>query len=145
MRSNRQRLTQRQAERIQRLLPAGKPRWVRIYDNEGESLDRYTVVFTGRRAGGRHCLAMSEHPTWPQGGVCIHDSLPRSVDAYDAARRQYIWPPAVGRRHPWLGRRIRFEDLPAACQRVVLEDYCDLWDIPLPAAAGTSEDSGEGG
>ena len=33
--------------RLNNILPNGKPKYVRCYDNNGETADRYTVVFTG--------------------------------------------------------------------------------------------------
>jgi hypothetical protein len=127
-------MTHSRLKRIHALLPAGFPRYVRIYDNggldvAGGSADRYTVVFTGnytRQTGGGHwVLGMSGAPFWPQ-GICLHASYREVIDA----RRG--WPVAVGRACH-LGRRIGFQDLPTDCQRAVLQDYCYLWDLPLPA------------
>lgn len=72
-----------------------------IYDNGGETFDRYTVYYgTLERDGRRACLGMSERPNHPQGFGQHGSGTP-------------------GRHN---GKRIRFEDLPAACQQVVLED-----------------------
>ncbi len=38
---------EKQEVRKASLVPNGIPRYVRCYDNGGESFDRYTVVFTG--------------------------------------------------------------------------------------------------
>lgn len=35
-------------ERKTRLMPNGIPRYLRIYDNDGLTFDKYTIVFTGR-------------------------------------------------------------------------------------------------
>lgn len=80
---------------------------IRAYDDGGKTLDRYTVVYletafiqptTGRKV--YEFVGMSEDPFHPQGfgqhGEC-----------------------ETGRH---LGKRIRFADLPPACQRLVLSD-----------------------
>ena len=122
-------MTKREEARLKRLLPNGAPRYVRIYDNGGESLDNYTAVFTGRytqRTGGEfQYLAMNSAPFHPQ-GIGQHGGAPYPIDAPNSK-----WPPAVGRRGH-LGKRIQFEDLPAGCQRAVMQDYCELWNIPMP-------------
>ena len=118
-------MNKRQQERRQRLLPDGKPRWVRCYDNGGETIDRYTVVFSGRypKDGAGHLsIGMSSNPTHPHGiGQHSCDSPP--IDCPD-----WTWAPAIGRKNH-LGRRIAFSDLPNECQRVVLRDYCDIWRL----------------
>lgn len=129
-------MTKRQQDRIKRLLPNGKPRWLRIYDNNGETIDRYSVLFTGRythKTNGQHyLLGMSGSPTHPQ-GVGSHESYPYQCDTIGPnGRPDGRWPPAIG-RSCHLGKRINFDDLPAECQRVVLHDYCQLWDIEVAA------------
>ncbi len=119
-------MNKRQRQRMANLLPDGKPRWIRCYD-DGESTDRYTVVFTGRythKTGRQHVgLGMSAHPFDPQ-GVGLHFEHPYQVDAMDGK-----WPPAIGRKCH-LGKRITFDDLPKDCQALVMRDYLDLWDLP---------------
>lgn len=120
--------------RIAAILPNGKPRWIRCYDNggldaENGSTDRYTAVFTGRyrhKTGGETWyLAMSEHPSQPF-GVGLSGSSQTIIDAQHGK-----WPPAIGRSNH-LGKRIRFDDLPEECKRLVLDHYCYLWDVPDP-------------
>jgi hypothetical protein len=118
-------------QRIENLLPGGKPKYVRVYDNastENESCDHYTVVFSGRythKTAREHWfLTMSGAPYHPQ-GICQHGTSQQSIDAPEG------WSPQIGRKCH-LGRRIPFEQLPADCQKVVLHDYCYLWDIPDP-------------
>lgn len=121
-------MTSKQVRRLAALLPGGVPRWVRCYDNGGETFDRYTVVFTGnytRRTRGEHWyLGMSEHPFHPQ-GFGQHGGSRGACDTVNG------WPPAMGRKHPSLGKRIPFVDLPFDCQRAVMQDYRDLWDLPV--------------
>jgi hypothetical protein len=78
---------------------------IRIYDNGGKTFDRYTVVFMDQpepQPGTFAALGMSHNPFWPQ-GFCQHCS-------------------AMPGRH--LGKRIKFEDLPEDCQKLVKQDLC---------------------
>ena len=76
-----------------------------IYDNGGETCDRYTVFpladsFKDYRQGYsvRECLGLSESPTDPQGfSQCCS-----------------------GRRGPHLGKLIKFADLPENIQRHIV-------------------------
>lgn len=122
--------------RIARLMPAGVPRYVRCYDNGGESADRYTVCFTGRagcvRAPGyapEYCYrAMSADPFAPQGFGMWGSTKGQHCDTNRAG-----WAPPIGRSCR-LGKRIRFEDLPEDCRRLVLRDYREIWRLnPAPA------------
>jgi len=119
-------MVKKATERKERLLPSGVPRWVRCYDNGGETTDRYTVVFTGRYAhktARQHwALFMSASPFSPQ-GVGMHDTSP---DQYDTGRSG--WAPGMGRKCH-LGRRIPFDSLPDDCKRAAIQDYSCLWDL----------------
>lgn len=119
-------MNKRQRDRLNRLLPNGVPRWVRCYDNGGETADRYTVVFTGVYRNGKPkqfvYLGMSANPCLPQ-GFGQHGEALYPVDSPGGRR-----PPAIGRRCH-LGVRVRFEDLPAPCRRLVLKDYGNLWEL----------------
>lgn len=126
-------MTKREQKRIDALLPGGIPRWVRIYDSAGtpnETCDRYSVVFTGcytRRTGGYHLfVSMNGAPYHPQ-GICMHGEDLTQCDIVNGH-----WPPSIGRKCH-LGKRIVFADLPEDCKKVVLHDYCLLWEIPHPA------------
>jgi len=89
----------------------GVPRYVRCYDNGGETFDRYTVVLTNLRIGYQMYLAMSEHPFHPQ-GFGQHETSQTPIDS-----------PAYGH----LGRKVTFESLPPDVQRCVMQDYRELW------------------
>lgn len=105
---------QKLMERCERLLPNGIPRYVKCFDNEGKTIDRYTVIFTGRFAGHLKgiyfILGMSAWPFHPQ-GFGQHGELEHCH---------------VGKH---LGKRIKFQDLPADCQKLVLDDYKDYWNL----------------
>ena len=125
-------MTKAQRDRKARLMPAGIPKWIRCYDNDVRSFDRYTVVFSGKtaRCGGGPgqpnqypYLAMSANPCHPQGfGQHGH----RDHSARDTPKG--AWPPAVGRKNH-LGTRITFADLPKDCQDLVVQDYVALWSL----------------
>lgn len=131
-------MSKRTRERLARLLPEGRPRYVRIYDNGGETADRYAVVYNGkyrtlgRKAHTREPLPpvqyvnMSGAPYHPQ-GVCQHGEAHTFFDAPEG------WTTPVGRKHPQLGLRIEYDALPADCQRVVLDDYIDIWALTYVA------------
>ena len=78
---------------------------LRIYDNDGRTLDNYTVVFLdihdfdhkGRRV--YHCVQMDGSPNRPWGKIRAFETT------------------LLGRRH---GRRIPFCFLPEQCQQYVL-------------------------
>jgi len=95
------------------------PRYIRCYDNGGESFDRYTVVFTGKRArpASFPYLGMSAHPFQPQG-----------FGQHGEGKGYFIDRPSGGH----LGRRTSFDKLPEDCQRLVLSDYRDLWGEKAP-------------
>lgn len=113
-------------DRANRLLPDGKPRYVRCYDNGGKTADSYTVVFTGRyrqKTGGVFWdVCMSRDPFHPQ-GIGMRGETKIQID-----RSNGNWPPAIGRKCH-LGRRISFDDLPDRCRELVLRDYKYLWGL----------------
>lgn len=81
----------------------GKP--IRCYDNGGKTADRYTAVYMDEPEDPHNrwtyaCLAMNRYPFHPQ-GIGIHGIA------------------MIGKH---LGKRIRFTDLPADCQKVVTRD-----------------------
>lgn len=121
--------------RKDRLCPNGIPRWVRVYDNEGETIDRYTVIYARQsdKAPGIATqypyVGMSERPTHPQ-GFGQHGHSNNWPADYQKSKHtgNLLWPPKIGRKCH-LGKRIRFEDLPAECQRVVMSDYKAYWNL----------------
>ncbi len=115
--------------RRERLLPNGEPRWIRAYDDGGETFDRYTVVYTGhyqKNSDGHRTeyefVGMSANPFHPQGFGQHGATTYGPCDTRDGR------PPAMGRKG-YLGRRIAFRDLPPDCQQLVLSDYRTIWGL----------------
>ena len=103
--------------RIDNFMPSGIPRKIRVYDNQGETVDRYTVVFTGNYKGRNGCdyLGLSEHPRHPQGF---------GQHGWDQGIIDYP-------KYSHLGKKIMFEQLPEDCKKVVIEDYADIWGLSI--------------
>jgi hypothetical protein len=110
-------MNKKDTARNARLLPNDEPRYIRCYDNGGETADRYTVVYTGHythKTGGEHWyLGMNAIPFSPI-GIGMHES----------SRTQIDYPSYVH-----LGKRIKFKDLPEDCKTCVLQAYVYLWDL----------------
>lgn len=124
-------MTKQAEDRAARLLPNGQPLYVRVYDNEGETFDCYTVVFTGRYPKNNRefmYLGMSANPFDPQGFGQHGFSNRIPIDLGHTSRGNLKWPPEIGRKCH-LGKRIAFSDLPPDCQQLVLSDYKDLWSL----------------
>jgi hypothetical protein len=120
-------MTKKQRDRKERLMPGGKPRYIRCYDDaDGDSADRYTIVFTGRYrhwVGGQFIyLAMSAYPL-SAGGFCQHGSSHTQIDV-----NKWGFAPMVGRKNH-LGRRVRWEELPIGCRMFIASDYRKLWSL----------------
>lgn len=110
--------TKKQQARYNSICPNGLPKKIRVYDNGGETADRYTVVYTGsytsRTNGGHWYTSMNAYPFHPQGIGCHGESEFQPID-----RPSY--------KH--LGKKIKFEDLPEDCQKLTMQDYLYLWDF----------------
>jgi hypothetical protein len=138
---------QTQAARLARLLPAGVPRYVRAYDNGGESFDRYTVAFTGRagvlRVNGcdpeYSFRAMSANPCHPQGFGQWGSVKGQPVDTLGEVNGKVYWPPAIGRKVAHLGKRIAFAELPEECRKLILSDYRAIWSLDTAGDAGKGD------
>lgn len=115
-----------------RLMPDMVPRYVRVYDNGGETADRYTAVFSGVAAKSKGIgsmpdqwpyLAMSGSPFHPQ-GFGQH----RHTNHFAADVQTSAWPPVMGRTCH-LGKRIPFAELPEDCRKYVIQDYLEIWKL----------------
>ena len=108
--------------RVNSLMPNGIRKYVRVYDFGDETVDRYTVVYTGNyKKTYFQYVGMSAAPYHPQ-GICQHGESPNQIDVVKG------WPPAMGRRGH-LGKRISFNVLPIDCQKVVMDDYMTIWNL----------------
>lgn len=94
-------------------MPDGKPRWIRCYDNDDKTADRYTVVYTRAQDGLCHYIGMSASPFHPQ-GIGQHGESDHIIDR-------------PGYSH--LGRPITFDDLPTDYQTLIMNDYRAIWNL----------------
>lgn len=101
-----------ESERRRNFMPFQTPRYIRCYDNGGETFDRITVVFTNlkRRLGYHPFIGSSENGT----GFYCHGE---SQDILD--RPSYAH----------LGKRIKFDDLTVELQARIREAYEYYWDL----------------
>jgi len=81
---------------------------LRCWDNGGESIDRYTVVWPD----GNY-LAMDDNPCWPTGFGQHGEGA-----QYDPEVSKL---PGGGVKS-YLGRMLSFQELPAECRKLVLSD-----------------------
>jgi hypothetical protein len=88
-------------------LPSGRYATIRVYDNGGKSIDRYTVVFMdepSEQTNCWNCVGMSHDVTTPQ-GFYQHTEC------------------KLGR---YLGKRIQFSELPAAHRSRILAELREV-------------------
>jgi hypothetical protein len=107
--------TPKELARIHKLIPNGVPRYVRCYDNGGETMDRYTIVYTGNyknRVSVCEYLGCSEYPFH---GVGIHGESNTPID----------YP-----KYSHLGKRVDFKTLPPDVKKAVIQDYKENWELP---------------
>ncbi len=111
-------MNKRQTQRIESLMPNGTPKYVRCYDNGGETADRYTCVFTGnythKTAREHWYLGMSGDPFHPL-GIGSHGSSHTQIDKPSYSH---------------LGKKVKFETLPEKVQQCIKQTYVDIWDLP---------------
>lgn len=84
------------------------PRYLRIYDNEGATFDKYTAVFTRKVNKEFIYLGISSNAR----GFCQHGFSPEVID-----RPKYSH----------LGKRVNFADLSTNCKRAILESYESIY------------------
>ena len=105
------------SERKGSLIPNGIPKYLRIYDNGGESLDRYTIVFTGRFKKS----PQTKHTHF------YKSASTTGAGVYMWGERQFL--PIDKPRYSHLGKKIKFEDLDTELQKKIIEDYKYIWEI----------------
>jgi hypothetical protein len=104
--------------RKERLMPGGIPRWVRCYDNGGETIDRYTVVFT------------RNHPNKPPGlyiGASTYPFHPQGFGQHGHNPDGAIDRPTSSH----LGKRVKFEALPPDVQQFARDTYSAIWNLAI--------------
>jgi hypothetical protein len=84
-----------------------------IFDNGGETLDRYTIVFQDGTIVGS-----SENPSYPQ-GVWQHDEVDNIDEFINEAREN----------PDWLGKEISFDELPEEIKTKINEESNEWEDI----------------
>jgi hypothetical protein len=89
-----------------------RPKYMKVYDNGGATLDRYTIIFTRKKVNAREYLALklSDEPDDQ-----FHN---KHTILLDKASSSYVSLP---------GKEIQFDDLPVICQEIAQEYYADLW------------------
>lgn len=111
-----------QQKRINSLLLNGVPKYVRCYDNGGETLDRYTVVFTKKRVNAG-CFPFPHHrgqfwyvfmSTNPFHGIGQHGESEELIDCP---------------KYKHLGKKVAWNSLPEDCKRLVIDTYKYIWDL----------------
>jgi hypothetical protein len=91
-----------------------QPKYIRIYDNKGESFDRFTIVFGRKTFSGEFIyLGLSEYPYHPM-GFGHHGTSKEPID-----RPTYSH----------LGKKIKWNDLNEDCKKAVNESYKSVWNI----------------
>ena len=102
-------------KRINLYTPNGEPKRIRCYiQKKNPSIDYITVVYTyahyaGYPIGTVLYRAMNDHPYDPQGFGQWGECQP-------------------GRSFRASGSKVAFTELPIDCQKVVRQDYMDLWE-----------------
>ena len=102
------------AERKARILPNGIPKYVRCYDNGGETMDRFTIVYTGRYKGRDGRCEYFGCNSEPFHGIGQHGESETMID-----KPSY--------KH--LGKKIKFESLPEQVKIAVMQDYNENWEL----------------
>ena len=102
---------------------AGVPRYLRVYDNDKSPLaDRYTAVF-GKHGKGQY-VGFGALPFHPALGIYQHGESGKWVGGK-------FYPDFIDRpTYAHLGKKIKFTDLNEDCQRAVLSDYLDIFNLP---------------
>lgn len=102
---------------------------VGVYDNGGLTADRYTVVYTPYYWKPPECSSSYRRIYWDLRAMSEEPFHPQGVGLYCQAEGTR---PGTGiRRRRWgnaYGKTIAFEDLPADCQKLALQDAKDIID-----------------
>ncbi len=110
-------------QRKENLMPNNQPKWIRCYDLGKDQFDRYTVVYTKISI-----LPKSEGSCFMYVGMSNNPFSPTGFGQHGESMYKPIDRPTYGH----LGKKIKFTDLPEDCQKLVISDYVQLWDIEHP-------------
>lgn len=84
------------------------PKYIRVYDNGGCTVDRYAIVYTRLKCDGEFmCVKMSKDADGYHG-----------IYHHEYSRIQF---------NSELGKKIKWQDLPQNCQREFFPEYEDTW------------------
>ena len=109
-------------DRYHAFVIAGVPRYIRIYDNGGETADRYTAVFC--KHGKGQYIGFSALPFHPALGIYQHGESGKRINGR-------FYPDFIDRpSYAHLGSKIKFTDLNEDCQRALLSDYLEVFNLP---------------
>jgi hypothetical protein len=115
---NRKKLTKAQESRRASLLPGGVPRYVRCYDFGEKTVDRFTIVYTGRYKTG-------DRKSYLYLGCSVDPFHPCGVGVHNESQYGPVDRPSYGH----LGKPVKFVDLPERVRQLVLSDYREIWDL----------------
>lgn len=89
---------------------------ISVWDNKNV-IDRYTVVYLDDvyKNGKVNYIAMNETPFSPNRGFCQHGDMPLYAVAYKG-------------RGGAFDKRIKFDDLPEDCKKIILEELSEYWE-----------------
>ena len=100
---------------ISNALPSGEYATVRVYDNGGKTLDRYTVVFMDQPSASVNCWKFTTMVWWDCIGMSHDISTPQGFYQHSECR--------LGKH---LGKRIMFVELPEAHRNRIVEELRSL-------------------
>jgi hypothetical protein len=91
-----------------------RPKYMKVYDNGGATLDRYTIIYTRKKVNDREYLALK---------------LSDEPDDQFHNKHTILLDKASSSNVPMAGKEIPFEKLPHRCQEIAQEYYADLWKV----------------
>jgi hypothetical protein len=99
-------------------LKDGTPKYIACYETKrNPTLDRFCVVFT----------RLAFHDKAYRGLVTY-----RAMSTYPCAPQGFgQWGEAKQGEFRAGGSKIKFSELPVDCQRLIIADYCAMWDIEM--------------
>jgi hypothetical protein len=103
--------------RMASLFYGKEPRYIRCYDNGGKTADRYTVCYTGRYK--------KESRQFEYVGMSAFPFHPLGIGQHGSTENQSCDRPTSSH----LGKKINYSKLPEDCQKLVMQDYFEIWEL----------------